>query len=68
MLKEIKKTFIILIPKLLNPDSVNHYRLISLCNISYKIIAKLLVNRLKIVLPKIISPLQGAFIQIRDYS
>lgn len=49
-----------------NPDSVNHYRPISLCNISYKIISKILTNRLKVILSKIISLLQGAFVPGRD--
>lgn len=66
MLKELNRTFITLIPKRDNPESVNRCRPISLCNISYKIISKILINRLKIVLPKIISPLQDAFVQGRD--
>ena len=59
MLKEINKTFITLIPKSDNPESTNHFRPISLCNVSYKIIAKILANRIKQLLNKIISPLQG---------
>ena len=61
MLKEINKTFITLIPKSDNPESTNHFIPISLCNVSYKIIAKILANRIKQLLNKIISPLQGAF-------
>ena len=34
---------------------------ISLCNICYKIIAKILANGVKPLLNKIVSPLQGAF-------
>ena len=62
MLKEINRTFITLIAKLENPEaSHHHYRPISLCNVCYKIIAKILANRVKPLLNKIISPLQGAF-------
>lgn len=45
--KSMNHTHIALIPKILNPTTVSHYRPISLCNFSYKIILKLLVNRLR---------------------
>jgi hypothetical protein len=47
-------TFIVLIPKVHNPVSFNHFHPISLCNVVYKIISKALANRLKKVLPDII--------------
>lgn len=66
MLKELNKTYITLVPENSNHVNLNHYRPISLCNISYKIILKVLPNGLKEVLPKIISPVCGAFIQDHD--
>lgn len=54
-------TNIALIPKQDNQELVNHYRPISLCNVAYKIIAKIIVNRLRPLLNKCISPNQGAF-------
>ena len=49
-------TFLSLIPKEVNPASFDRFRPISLCNASYKILAKLLANRLKPLLGSLISP------------
>ena len=46
----------------MQPSSTFHFRPISLCYTIYKIIAKILVSRLRPLLAETISPFQGAFI------
>lgn len=52
----INSTNIALIPMVFNLENVSQFRPISLCNYSYKVLSKILVNRLKPMLEKIISP------------
>lgn len=59
----LNHTFITLIPKSKNPENVTKHRPISLCNVLYKIFSQVLANRLKRVLPHIISEYQSAFLK-----
>ena len=65
LLKSINHTFITLIPKVSNPESVSEFRPISLCNVLYKIISKVIANRFKPLLNSIVSETQSAFIADR---
>ena len=61
-------TQISLLPKILNPSRMRHMRPISLCSVQYKIISKILCNRLKSIMPEIISETQSAFVSGRQIS
>ncbi|GKB10316.1 RNA-directed DNA polymerase, eukaryota, partial [Tanacetum coccineum] len=64
--KGCNPSFIALIPKVLDAKCLNDFRPISLIGCQYKIIGKILANRLSMVIDDIISQEQSAFIKGRQ--
>ena len=62
MARCVKASFIALIPKVQSPTVVSDFRPICLVGCLYKIVAKILANRLRLVMPEIIGDSQSAFI------
>ena len=57
----INHTFISLTPKVKSPKRVSIYHPIASCNILYKLISKVLANKLKRILPHVVLESQSAF-------
>ena len=62
MPSHLNKTLIKLIPKCPGADYLSLFRPISLCNTIYKLVTKVLVNRIRPMLNNLVSPLQTAFV------
>jgi len=63
--KGCNASFIALVPKVKNPVNLEQYRPISLVGAIYKIISKVLAERIKKVLPLVIDECQSAFLKNR---
>ncbi|GKD56853.1 RNA-directed DNA polymerase, eukaryota, reverse transcriptase zinc-binding domain protein [Tanacetum coccineum] len=62
MLGEINATLITLVPKIQTPIKVSDFRPIACCNMLYKCISKIITNRIKSGLKKLVQINQSAFI------
>lgn len=66
VLAEVNYTDICLIPKVPKPELFSQFKPISLCNVNYKILTKIIVNRLKPFIPRLVSPCQAGFVPGRS--
>ena len=61
--KGVNSTFIALIPKVTSPQRLNDFGPISLVGCMYKVLAKVLANRLRKVVSSVVSDSQSAFVK-----
>jgi hypothetical protein len=64
--QSLNSTFLALIPKTDNPETLDDFRPISLCNCAYKIISKVIARRVKRILSERISEEQFGFLEGRQ--
>ncbi|KAK2650716.1 hypothetical protein Ddye_018205 [Dipteronia dyeriana] len=65
IVKDLNKTFVALIPKCSNPESIKDFRPIRLVGSMYKILAKVLANRYMVVMNSVIGDYQIALVNDR---
>jgi len=63
LIKGLNSTFIALISKVTSPQRLNNFRPISLVGCLYKVLAKVLANRLHLVVGSVVSDSQSAFVK-----
>ena len=61
----LNRTLITLIPKCNTPESLSNYHPISLCNIVYKIVTKVIVAKICPMLSNLVLPYQTTFVPSR---
>ena len=64
--RSLNTTFLVLVPKKGGTDDLCDFRPINLVEGLYKLLAKVLANRLKKVMSKVVSPTQNAFVEGRQ--
>lgn len=59
---QMLETLVVLIPKLDSPSTVKEFRPISLCNVIYKLITKVIVSRVRPMMNRLIGPMQSSLL------
>lgn len=62
---QVNNTLLTLVLKKNDPSCVSHFRPIALCNAIYKVVTKVIAQRLKQILPKVVSQFQNSFVPRR---
>jgi Reverse transcriptase (RNA-dependent DNA polymerase) len=57
---------LVLIPKVENPAKPTHFRPLSVCSVFYRLLTKVVANRIKLILPRLISSTQTTFLKGRS--
>ncbi|KAF7839819.1 DNA polymerase alpha subunit B [Senna tora] len=65
LIEHINHTLIVLVPKTARPECLKDLRPISLCNVIYKAITKVLANRIKGIMPLLVATNQCSFVPER---
>lgn len=68
LVKNLNETLVVLIPKVMHPESLKNYRPISLCNVIYKIDTNIIATRLKKHMSLLVAPNQCSFVTGRHNS
>eukprot|EP00253_Pinus_taeda_P007220 PITA_07220 len=66
ILKSLNSTFLALVPEEEDANTPEKFRPVALCNVIYKIISKVIANRLKSILPNLISEEQSGYVEGRQ--
>jgi len=65
MSRDLNRSLIVLMPKIVEPKRVRDFRPISLLAGIYKIVAKIFASRIRLLVPKLVHPNQTSFIHGR---
>ncbi|XP_057432959.1 uncharacterized protein LOC130725784 [Lotus japonicus] len=68
LISSVNDTLLVLIPKVDAPDRITQFRPISLCNVIYKIVTKMITNRLRRIMGELVAPNQCSFVPGRHSS
>lgn len=66
LIHEVNQTLITLIPKCDDPIKVSQFRPIALCNVVYKVVTKIIAQRMRVIMPYVVSDNQSNFIPGRS--